>query len=135
MLANGPRSRASYPTLTESSIACLARRNAAAEGLQVLAVRFLHPEGIPVPVITAQAPTALIRRSGGQTGLAAGLLSYQHRPYSPYLGFLVEIRDPQARWVQSVGSVPDTGSGTGAFAPGYAQAQACDGLLSCTTHG
>ena len=88
-----------------------------------------------MPVITARVPTALARRSGGETGLAAGLLSYQHRPFAPYLGFLVQVQDPQGRWVQSAGLVPDTRSGTSAFDPRYEHAQARGGLISCTGHG
>jgi hypothetical protein len=135
VLADGPRPHAAYRTLSAASLACLVRRNALALRMRVLSVRFLHPEGIPVPVINAEVPASLARRSGGQTGLAIGLLRYQHQPYSPYLGYLVQIEDSQGHWVQAAGAVPDSGGGTGGFALRYAHAQECGGLVMCTTHG
>ena len=135
VMPGGPRPNRQYRTLSASGLTCLAEQNASKLGARITAIHLLHLEGLPIPEVTVQIPSALANRSGGETGLSGALFHYNKPPYSPYVAYLVQAQDEQGRWIQSFGSAPPSGQGTGTSDSKYDHAQTCGGLIACTAHG
>ena len=125
------RPNETYLTATDDATRRLVRANARRLGMRLLSLRFLHPEGIPVPVATLSAPPDLVRRSGGAPLGASVFATVADETRS--LGWYSDVVDERGEWVQSEGLVPAAGSGV--FVTRFPGATACGGAIFCRVHG
>ncbi|MDX6495866.1 MAG: hypothetical protein QOE17_1852 [Gaiellales bacterium] len=130
---SGVRPLDHYRLTSEAQLTARIRYNAAALGMRIISLTYLHPEGLLTPVVVVEAPTAFLERDGG-TLLGSSVTGGGGAPHA-FFGYYVEVRDPSGAWVQSQGYTGSIGTGWGAVDPAYDDATGCGGLVACTIHG